>query len=111
MYENVDAVTDVPCCFYWDEILKAFPSTKIILTTRDEDDWWESTRSKLQAESAMMFRFLKYATPTGYRFFSFVDYEDTRLFGQPHLSLFQPASSNESIRRMRFREHNAHVMQ
>jgi len=29
MYENVDAVVDVPAFAYWDEILKAFPDTKV----------------------------------------------------------------------------------
>jgi len=29
MYENVDAVTDVPACYYWDEIHKAFPDAKV----------------------------------------------------------------------------------
>ena len=29
MYENVDAVTDIPACYYWDEIHKAFPDSKV----------------------------------------------------------------------------------
>ena len=30
MYEGVDAVTDTPCCHYWEEIHKAFPDAKVI---------------------------------------------------------------------------------
>lgn len=29
MYEHVDAVTDVPACYFWDEIHKAFPDAKV----------------------------------------------------------------------------------
>lgn len=29
MYKDVDAVTDVPCCYYWEEIHKAFPEAKV----------------------------------------------------------------------------------
>lgn len=33
MYEDVDAVADVPACFFWDEIHKAFPDCKVIRVT------------------------------------------------------------------------------
>ena len=29
MFKDVDAVADMPCAHYWDEILKAFPDTKV----------------------------------------------------------------------------------
>ena len=29
MYKNVDAVSDVPACYFWDEIHKAFPDSKV----------------------------------------------------------------------------------
>ena len=29
MFENVDAVTDLPGCYFWDEIHKAFPESKV----------------------------------------------------------------------------------
>ena len=29
MFANVDAVTDVPCVFFWEEIHKAFPEAKV----------------------------------------------------------------------------------
>lgn len=29
MYEHVDAVCDAPACYFWDEILKAFPDSKV----------------------------------------------------------------------------------
>jgi len=29
MYEGVDAVTDVPAWYFWEELMKAFPETKV----------------------------------------------------------------------------------
>ena len=40
MYEAVDAVTDLPAAFWYQEILEAFPDAKIILTVRDNDEVW-----------------------------------------------------------------------
>ena len=33
MYRNVDAVTDVPACAFWQEIHKAFPEAKVTQLT------------------------------------------------------------------------------
>ena len=30
MFKDVEAVTDTPACFYWKEILEAFPDAKVI---------------------------------------------------------------------------------
>ena len=29
MYKNVDAVTDLPCCFFWKDLHKTFPQAKV----------------------------------------------------------------------------------
>ena len=29
MYKDVDAVTDAPCCYFWKQILEAFPDAKV----------------------------------------------------------------------------------
>lgn len=29
MYGDVDAVTDLPACFFWEELLEAFPDSKV----------------------------------------------------------------------------------
>ena len=29
MFKDVDSVTDLPCCYYWEEILKAYPESKV----------------------------------------------------------------------------------
>ena len=40
MYEGVDAVTDMPAAFWFQEILETFPDAKVILTIRDSEDVW-----------------------------------------------------------------------
>ena len=42
VYQNADAVVDFPGTFVWDEILEAFPESKVILSEREEDSWIKS---------------------------------------------------------------------
>ena len=42
VYDHVDAVTDVPAAYFYKEISKAYPGSKLILTIRDEDSWFKS---------------------------------------------------------------------
>ena len=30
MYKDVDACTDVPSCYFWEELLEAFPESKVV---------------------------------------------------------------------------------
>lgn len=46
MYNNVDAVTDLPAAFWFQEILEVFPDAKVILTVRDNEDVWVRSWSK-----------------------------------------------------------------
>ena len=40
MFENVDAVTDVPGCYFWDEIHKAFPEAKVSVNDKYRYALW-----------------------------------------------------------------------
>ena len=40
MYKDVDAVTDIPPAFWFEEIYDAFPDAKVILSLRDNEDVW-----------------------------------------------------------------------
>lgn len=33
---------DVPTCLFWEDLLRAYPSAKVILTVRDADAWCKS---------------------------------------------------------------------
>ncbi len=42
------AVTDVPCCYYWEDILKKYPNSKVILTIRSPESWLKSFKDVLK---------------------------------------------------------------
>ncbi len=46
VYDDVDAVLDMPAAYFWREILETYGSddVKIILTVRNEHTWWESIK-------------------------------------------------------------------
>ena len=46
MYRDVDAVTDVPTAFWFQEIYEAFPDAKVILSLRDNEDVWVQSLAK-----------------------------------------------------------------
>ena len=47
MYGDVDAVTDLPPAFWYQEIYQAFPDARVILTVRDNEDVWLKSWVKL----------------------------------------------------------------
>ena len=46
MYKDVDAVTDVPPLFWFQEIHEAFPDAKVILSVRDDEEVWVKSWAK-----------------------------------------------------------------
>ena len=40
MYQNVDAITDLPVALWYEEIHKTFPDAKVILSVRDSEEVW-----------------------------------------------------------------------
>lgn len=40
MYKDVDAITDLPAAFWYDEIHQTLPDAKVILSVRDNEDVW-----------------------------------------------------------------------
>lgn len=41
------ALTDIPVAIFPEELIKAYPSAKVILSTRDEDKWFVSVRDTI----------------------------------------------------------------
>ncbi|MEQ7127696.1 sulfotransferase family protein [Actinopolymorpha sp. B11F2] len=42
LYDDVDAVTDLPTAYFYRELVDAYPDLLVILTVRPEDAWWRS---------------------------------------------------------------------
>jgi len=42
VFDDIEALTDAPGCFFFREIIAAYPDIRVILTVRDADDWFAS---------------------------------------------------------------------
>ncbi|XP_078481860.1 uncharacterized protein LOC100176328 isoform X1 [Ciona intestinalis] len=110
MYENVDAITDLPGCAFWDEILKAFPDAKIILTMRDnEEQWWQSLLKQHEQNTSLLLKILFTISPTGRRMGQHGSRIISAIIGQEMTPLTNVL--NETLFKMAYRRHNAHVLQ
>jgi hypothetical protein len=45
VYDDVDAVFDIPSAYFYRELLSAYPASQAILTVRDVESWWPSVRA------------------------------------------------------------------
>lgn len=43
-YDDVDAVTDLPAALFYNELCAAYPGCRLILTVRNEDEWYHSVK-------------------------------------------------------------------
>nr|XP_039273062.1 uncharacterized protein LOC120347221 [Styela clava] len=115
MYENVDAVTDLPACYFWEEIHKAFPDAKIILTIRDDEDkWYKSFENQYKTyDSSFIVRLMAIFSPT----FRRVDRDITVPLSRISCGLEEQGpfriqtNLHEQILKMKYRAHNAYVLQ
>ncbi|XP_078488985.1 uncharacterized protein LOC104266153 [Ciona intestinalis] len=106
MYENVDAVTDLPGCIFWDEILKAFPEAKVVLTMRENEDvWYESFKRQMTENVAWKHKIRIMFSYTAYRFYLYSSRLCQFSFGTEF------GKVNETLSKMYYRRHNANVMQ
>jgi hypothetical protein len=91
VYDDVDAVLDIPSACFYDELLAAYPEAKCILTVRSEDAWWASIEHHFNTK-----------TP--------VDSEEKHPFKWTVRNLVYGSSrAKEFLFRKRYREHNERV--
>ena len=103
VYQHADAIVDAPGNFFWEEILEAYPDSKVILSEREEDSWLKSAVNQLQViEAVISRRFLCVLSPTSRK----------RLFVTYSVINALVGSANPKsgfILRKRYREHNHRV--
>jgi len=51
IYDDYQAVSDVPSAYFFRELAEAYPRCKIVLTVRDADSWYESIRKHFSERS------------------------------------------------------------
>jgi hypothetical protein len=51
-----DATTDAPACFYYRELMQAFPDARVILTVRDAEKWCQSAAKLAEMQNTLIER-------------------------------------------------------
>ena len=103
VYQHADAVVDAPGNFFWEEILEAYPDSKVILSEREEDSWLKSLVNQLQVfEAVISRRFLAVLSPTSRKQIFILYSHLTAILGSA-----DPKSA--SVLRTRYRMHNHRV--
>ena len=89
--------------FFWEEILEAYPDSKVILSKREEDSWLKSLVNQLQVfEAVISRRFLAVLSPTSRKQIFILYSHLTAILGSA-----DPKSA--SVLRTRYRMHNHRV--
>ena len=101
VYQNADAVVDFPGTFIWEEILEAFPESKVILSEREEDSWIKSAVN--QVINAVKSReFYKMLSRTARKMYFVLYSYINAVFGSTN-------PSSTCVSRKRYRMHNHRV--
>ncbi len=58
LFKNYEATVDMPTCIYYQELMKAFPAAKVILTIRDPEKWWDSFERIIKLGSLTRFFYI-----------------------------------------------------
>ena len=102
VYQNADAVVDIPGNFFWEEILEAFPDCKVILSEREEDSWVKSVANQLKTVEAVKSRTMALLSPTMRKMYYIGDSNVRALVGSCN-------KNSTCVFRKRYRIHNHHV--
>jgi hypothetical protein len=51
IFDGYAATTDYPACAYWRTLADLYPDAKVLLSVRDPDSWFESTRATIFSET------------------------------------------------------------
>ena len=73
IYQNADAVVDMPGNILFEEILEAFPDCKVILSEREEDSWVKSFMNQLESIYAVRSKIRGMLSPTSNKMVYVVD--------------------------------------
>jgi len=111
MFADVDAVTDIPGCFFWEEIHRAFPDAKIIWSERESEDvWWKSFEKQMQQSDLLIIKLITYLSPSMMKMDKFASKICQIAFGFEFKKyLFHKYSFNEMMARKSYRMHNSYV--
>jgi len=112
MFGNVDAVADSPACFYWKEILEAFPDAKVLMGTRESEEvWYKSFRKQLDSIERRDFQFFAVFSPEFRKVASFINALHKNMYGLSYEGgVSCKLNSSEHHLKSSYRRHNADVI-
>lgn len=106
VYDDVDAVVDLPAAYFYDELREAYPDCRCILTVRNVDDWWRSVarhfneRHPITTSGANGEPALNEAMPA----------EEARFRTLVRNYVYGSTTAHEFLYKKKFREHNERVV-
>jgi hypothetical protein len=108
-YDDVDAVVDLPAAHFYRELMEAYPGCKVILTVRNEDNWWTSIHAHFKQYAVPEPRLRNYlGARLGVKAWLESDYHRFRR-NLRNIAYGSPAP-REFLYKKRFREHNEQVV-
>jgi len=105
VYQNADAVVDIPGNIFYEEILESFPDCKVVLSEREEDSWVKSVMNHLEnvaVTPSYIRSIFSMLSPTARKISHISDSNLTAVFGS-----LNPKSTY--VFRKRYRIHNQRV--
>ena len=109
VYDDIDAVTDIPAAYFFRELLAAYPDARAILTVRNIDAWWQSihyhwtVRYPLRKKPVWA-RLFDVARGQGWPVGGYTPYDRFRI--ALRCQVYGSAQANEFLYRKKYREHN-----
>ena len=102
VYQNADAVVDMPGTFFFEEIMEAFPDCKVILSEREEDSWIKSFVNQVESIYAARSKMSSMLSPTA---------KKVRYVVDSYFDAFSGSCNPKStyVFRKRYRIHNHRV--
>ncbi|XP_076804512.1 uncharacterized protein LOC143448591 isoform X2 [Clavelina lepadiformis] len=111
MYQDVDAVTDVPACYFWEQIHEAFPDAKIILSIRDEDAWYKSFSKQFVTSNGLQNFFTIAPSIPLFDLWKFYKWYKNTMRVVSGIEFPSKKPPNEMVSRLKYRLHNNYVIQ
>ena len=57
LFSGYEAAVDYPACNFWEELVEFYPEARMILTTRDANDWFDSVYTTIMSPGALDWAF------------------------------------------------------
>jgi len=117
MFKGREVIMGMPTFCFWEQIVEMYPNAKVILTIRDEDDWWGSVqRAKKLMDNELPGSPLRYGSimraiekkmvPSYHKFCEVLRFAWNTTLGAQGLS---GEELNEVAARSSYRKHNSYV--